>query len=46
MVDQIRTELTPAQLFENNRRWAQAIHDKDADFLKNLLRNKTLNIYG
>ena len=36
MADQIRAELTPEQLFENNRRWAKAICDKDADFFKTL----------
>lgn len=30
------TELTPAQLFENNRKWAEAIRAKDADFFKKL----------
>ena len=36
MTDQMRKELTPAQLFENNRLWAQAIRSKDADFFKKL----------
>jgi carbonic anhydrase len=36
MTDQTKKELTPAQLFENNRAWARAICEKDADFFKKL----------
>ena len=36
MTNPIRTDLTPEQLFENNRQWATAIRDKDADYFKKL----------
>ena len=36
MTDEKKTELTPDQLFENNRKWAAAICAKDADFFKKL----------
>ena len=32
----IRAELTPEQLFENNRQWAKLINDKDPAFFKKL----------
>ncbi|MBY0570478.1 MAG: carbonate dehydratase [Burkholderiaceae bacterium] len=36
MTEKNRAELTPEQLFENNRQWAQAISNRDADFFKKL----------
>jgi hypothetical protein len=46
MTEKNRAELTPEQLFENNRQWAQAISNRDADFLKNSQPSKILNICG
>ncbi|MBC3870702.1 carbonate dehydratase [Undibacterium oligocarboniphilum] len=41
MTNQNRTDLTPEQLFENNRQWAQSIRSKDADFFKKLAAQQT-----
>ncbi|MBC3884288.1 carbonate dehydratase [Undibacterium griseum] len=41
MTNQKRTDLTPEQLFENNRQWAQSIRNKDADFFKKLAAQQT-----
>ena len=36
MSELLRTSVTPAQLFENNRNWADSIVSRDADFFKKL----------
>ena len=35
MTDSVKSNLSPEQLFENNRKWAASIRAKDADFFKN-----------
>lgn len=41
MTEISRDSVTPDQLFENNRQWADKIRDKDADFFKKLAAQQT-----